>query len=137
MDELFQFKTKVFIYAWLCLVVTVFAGCTKQGPTVSLGTLTGVVYSGKEVMSNCRVKIFNNKTLESRMVAIEEEGGRYEFKDIAMGDYSVAVVQEAWYEASTQPHDKRIPMKYRDYNKSGFSTTVKQGQNEYNIEMKR
>ena len=72
MDELFRFKTKVFIYAWLCLVVTIFAGCTKQGPTVSLGTLTGVVYSGKEVMSNCRVKIFNNKTLESRMVAIEE-----------------------------------------------------------------
>jgi len=136
MEELLRFKTKVFVYAWLCLVVTVFAGCTKQGPTEPLGTLTGVVYSGKEAMSNCRVKIFNNETMESRMVAIEE-GGRYEFKDIALGGYSVAVVQEAWYEASTQPHDKRIPLKYRDYNKSGFSTTVTQGQNEYNIEMKR
>ena len=116
MDKLFRFKTKVFMYAWLCLVVTVFTGCTEQEPTVPLGTLTGVVYSGKEPMSNCRVKIFNNQTLESRMVAIEE-GGRYEFKDIALGDYSVAVVQEAWYEATTQPHDKRIPFKYRDLTK--------------------
>lgn len=136
MDKLSRLKTRGSGCVWFCLVVAVFAGCTEQAPTEPVGTLTGVVYSGKETVSKCRVKLFNKRTLESKMTVVEE-AGRFEFQDIALGDYAVAVVQEAWYEASAQPHDKRIPLKYRDYKKSGFSTTVEKGLNEYDIEMKR
>jgi len=48
-----------------------------------------------------------------------------------------AVTPVAWYEAAEPPAGNRIPNKYRDVKKSGFLITVEQGENEYNLEMKK
>lgn len=133
---LFQSKNSIVAIVMLCIAMTTFLGCTKEEPTEPAGSLSGLVYSGVEPISKCRVKIFNKQTLNSFMINVAE-GGKYEFKDIPLGDYSLAVVQEAWYEASEAPFDKRIPRRYRDVKKSGFTVLVEAGPTEYDIKMKK
>ena len=134
MVKLFQSNNLAAI-AMLCVAIAGFLGCSEEKSSGPSGSLSGLVYSGKEPISKCRVKIFNAQTLNSFMMTVPEDG-RYEFQEIPLGDYSIAVIQEAWYEASEQPFDKRIPMKYRDVKKSGLSASVKEGANEYDIKMK-
>ena len=137
MVKLFLSSTSnIFVIAMLCIAIGSFLGCGEGKPPAPTGSLSGMVFSGKESVPKCRVKIYNKQTLDSFMKAVSEEG-KYEFEKIPLGDYLIAVVQEPWYEASEPPFDKRIPRKYRDLKTSGFSVLVEEGPNEFDIKMKK
>lgn len=132
MEILSQYWTRISVAGFLCIALISFAGCS--GPEEPVGTLSGLVYSGNNPISQCRVRIFHKETYKSKMVTVGEDG-RYEFTDIPIGEYSMAVLTEAWYEASEPPPDNRIPQKYRDLKTSGLAALVNEGSNEFDLKM--
>ena len=135
MGKLPQSTTKLLTMVSLCVALAIASGCTQEAAE-PVGTLSGVVYSDDKPVADCRVKIFNKQTLKSAMMIVGEDA-KYEFKDILVGEYAMAVVPAPWYEATEPPADNRIPKKYRDVKKSDFLTTVVEGENEFDLEMKK
>ena len=102
------------------LAAFLLSGCGEPPPATT-GILNGTVKSGGEVCGDCRVSIFNPKTLLSRGGSVNESG-KFEIKDIPFGDYEIIVGQQPTSDRA-EVFDKRIPAKYRDPKTSGFKAS--------------
>ena len=108
-------------------------GCTE--PSDPVGTLTGIITSNGEVLApDCRVRVYHPSSDTTRAAVVGDDG-RYTFKDFALGDYKLAVLQKPSYDAVADPFDERVPQKYRSINTSGFEYTIKEGMNEYDLKL--
>lgn len=119
--------------AALILFCIVCLGCsTDNGPPT--GNLTGVVQNGNEVVGDCKVALFSSLTKRTKGAKVGPDG-KYEIAEIPTGDYSVFVLQKPSETDKELPFDKRIPQKFRDPKTSGLSVSIKEGDNNFEIDL--
>ena len=103
------------------LALLVFAGCGREN-VEPMGTLSGSVMSGDEIIGDCKVGIFNSATLRSISATVNEQGA-YRIKEIPFGEYTVWVSPKPVF--SNEPIvDPRLPKKYLNKETSGIVVAI-------------
>ncbi len=128
--------SSVFVAITLCVV----SGCGSSASS-TIGTVSGqVTFSGQPVKAG-EVTLYSPGAGSGATAAIDGEG-HYQFQEpLPAGDYQVAVLpppppppQDAVPVAVEVKADD-IPGKYRDFNSSGLTLSVKPGDNTFDISM--
>ena len=130
-----QFSKRSWLFIVLAMICCSLFSTGCKEPSDPVGTLTGIITSNGEVLApDCRVRVYHPSSDTTRAAVVGDDG-RYTFKDFALGDYKLAVLQKPSYDAVADPFDKRVPQKYRSVNTSGFEYTIKEGMNEYDLKL--
>ncbi len=116
-----------------------------DGKEASAGTIQGkVTYNGKPLTGGTLTLVSTDKQTHSADI---DAAGTYQLKELAPGDYTVAVETESIKpkENPKPPDDEKpakagqayvkIPAKYGDAEKSGLTVKVQKGENTYDIEL--
>lgn len=128
----------------LLIVMSVAAGCDRGE---KLGRVFGTVtYQGQPVTAG--ILVFSNHQAGVHMTAELNSDGTYELQTaggfgLPLGTYQVAVnppmaeppVLGSPNPAPRVPPSNNIPPKYRDFETSGLTITVGEGENPFDIEM--
>lgn len=116
-------------------IAFVFSGAIGCGPPPDpIGNLTGTVMSNGENVGDCVIALYS-PTTKRTVGGRADDTGKYEVKEIPLGNYNVSVLQRPFNGAANEPFDKRIPQKFRDRKTSGFEVEIKEGENQLDLNM--
>ncbi|WP_437192961.1 hypothetical protein [Planctomicrobium sp. SH527] len=122
------------------LGLLVIVGCGSSQPDVVVGTISGTVKLKGTPMKQGVIRFVNSGS-GSEANAELSESGQYRIEvPIATGEYQVSfgppLLPPPDQMASAKPVLVNIPGKYQDPTTSGFSATIKEGENQHDFELK-
>ncbi len=128
-----------------CLTLWLVTGC---GPAPKpTGTLQGKLTLDSAPVKDAKIQIHHSTSGESAVAVVSGDGSFTFPQPVGIGDYKVCVIPV--FEAPVAgadggkpipvkpPERKDIPDKYRQTTSSGLTTSVKAGENTFNVEMKK
>ena len=132
-------------------------GCSKNGPEEPLpktgATLEGTVRLGDKLVPNSMVIVLGLSSKGNSATGTTDDQGHYRIENVPLGDIVIGVNTEAakgmmmgkamggvdQNKAGSKAAPAKtidVPSKYFDPTKSGIQTTVKAGENHYDINLK-
>ena len=140
----------LFAVGALCLALVLGSGCTK--PKVPMGTINGkLTYNGQPAPKGCVVQFSGNVGGSTGTVT---DGGTFVASGVKVGKYQVSVMPPADASFPSDPKaamemsvksqkgpdptaaQKQVPEKYRRPETSGETFEVKEGNNDFVLDMK-
>ncbi len=125
-------KCRSLCFFTILLTIPALVGCGDSGPPT--GNLSGTVSNGEELVGDCVVSLYDPVSKRAMGGKVNDQG-EFKIKEMPLGTYNIGVMQRTTGEAVNEPFDERIPQKYRDQKTSGFSVTIKEGENSTELKM--
>lgn len=119
------------------LLLLPFAGCSKTEP---MGMVKGMVQLEGKPISEMSVVFQNSSTGQVGSANLASDGAYEMPKPLPLGSYKVFLappVEEGYVDPHPIKIDKSIPKKYLSASKSDITYDVKEGEQDYTVELKK
>ena len=111
---------RLLLVTFAVLTLLVLAGCGEKREPV--GSISGTVKDGEKLIGDCSIAMFEPSSMRT-LGATADESGEYSLEDVPFGSYQVRVYPKPTNTVDAIP-DPRIPMKFRDFKKSGITLLI-------------
>lgn len=117
--QLLVINWRFLAFALILLSASASIGCgSSEEP---MGLLSGSVMSGGQACGNCKIAIYDPKTMRSIGTTVNETG-TFVMNDVPFAEYQVTVQQKPTNDM-VEVFDTRIPRKYRNTDTSGITVS--------------